>query len=226
MELDASGKIRWEMSGLQYPMSAQVLGNDRVLSAEQTRNRVVEMDTKGKVLWEKPVNQAFVVFRSRNGNTYVAGRNQVTEFDRAGKQLYTINVPSDTIMAAQKFKDGTSAYLTYQGNYHRLDANGKEIKTFRVPYDLNFGMSGAEVLPNDHVLIAVNQLNKVTEYDDKGKAVLTINCNYPGSPTRLPNGNTLITTYNYTRITEVDRNGKVVSETKDIPYRPWKAYRR
>jgi HEAT repeat protein len=226
-ELDANGKTRWEIPNLNYPMYAQVLPGDRVLVAEQQRHRVFESDFTGKVIWEKTgIMSPFICQRLRNGNTFVAGRNNLWEFDRSGKELFNKAVPSDTIMAAQKWRDGSMSCLTYNGTYTRYDASGKETKTFHVPYDVNFGMNGAEVLQNDHVLIVVNQLNKVNEYDDKGKIVWTATVSFPGSATRLPNGNTLVTTNNYTSLTEVDRNGKVVQESKNLTFRPWKAFRR
>ncbi len=219
-EIDSKGKVRWEITNLQYPMYAQMTGNDRVLIAEQQRNRVFEADLTGKVLWEKPVTQAFVCERTRAGITFVAGRNSIHLFDRAGKETLNKSIPSDTIMAAHIYRDGTMAYFTYQGQYTRIDSSGKELKTFRVPYNMNFGMNGAEVLPNDHVLIAVGNTNKISEYDPNGKIVWEVTLTNPGNATRLPNGNTLVTTWNNTRLAEVDRNGKVLSESKELALRP------
>jgi hypothetical protein len=195
--------------------------------AEQQRHRVFESDFKGKVVWEKTVMSPFVCQRLKNGNTFVAGRNVLIEFDRSGKEVMNKPVaPGDTVMAAQKFRDGSIGYFCYNGSYIRLDAGGKEIKQFHVPYNINFGMNGAEVLPNDHVIVVVNQLNEVAEYDEKGKVVWKATVSLPGSATRLPNGNTLVTSNNYTALTEVDRNGKVVQEQKGLTFRPWKAFRR
>ena len=229
MELDATGKVRWQITQLQYPMAAQALPGDRVLVAEQNRHRIFESDTKGKIIWEKQLISAFCIQRMRNGNTWAAGRNNVVEYDRHGKELYNRNVGNgDQLMGARKFPDGTTAFVTWQGHYHRLNAEGKELKTFQVPWDLNFGINGAEVCANDHVIACVNATHKVTEYDGSGKVVWEAKVSNPTNVTRLNNGHTLVSAYSNTRIVELDRNGKQVAEYKDLPdnMRPWRAFRR
>ena len=225
LEVDRAGKTRWEVTGLQYPFGAQVLPGERVLIAEQNTNRVTERDFTGKVLWEKQVNQPFQVQRLRNGNTFIAGRNHLLEIDRDGKEI--LNQPhfNDTLLAALKLRDGQIAFVTYQGLYHRLDATGKEVKSGRVPLNVNFSLFG-EVLPNDHVLIATQGINKVVEYDGDGKVVWEASVPIPGTPSRLSNGHTLVPSQNNTRLVELDRTGKIVNEYKDLNYRPWRVSRR
>jgi hypothetical protein len=227
-EMDASGKLRWEITQLQYPMAAQALPNDRVVVAEQNRHRIFESDTKGKIIWEKQLISAFAIQRMKNGNTWAAGRNNIVEYDRHGKELYNRNVGNgDTVMGARKFNDGSMAYVTWQGHYVRTNADGKELKKFQVPWDLNFGINGAEVCANDHVIGCVNQLSKVTEYDGNGKVVWDVKIPNPTNVTRLANGHTLVAAYSNTRIVELDRNGKIVAEYKDLQnIRPWRAFRR
>jgi hypothetical protein len=216
-ELDTFGKVRWQIEGLNYPIDAQVLPGERVLVAEQNQNRVSERDRTGKVLWEKTIAQPFVVRRERNGNTFIATRNNFVEVDRNGKEVYTLQAKG-YVMSAMKLRDGQIAYVTNQMLYYRVDSTGKELKQFRIP-NQPFGINFWEVLPNDHVMI-VTQLNqpqcKIIELDPDGKQVWEANVQACATPTRLPNGNTLVPANNFTRIVELDRNGKVRSEMKDL----------
>ena len=49
LEVDANGKVRWEVRGLDFPWDAQVLRNGNILVVEQ-QNRVSERDRTGKVV--------------------------------------------------------------------------------------------------------------------------------------------------------------------------------
>jgi hypothetical protein len=171
------------------------------------------------------VPQPFAVQRLRNGNTFIAGRQTLLELDRAGKEVYHVQRLNETVLAARRLNEG-AAFVTYQGTYVRLDAAGKEAKTFRVPFNPNSGASGAEVCPGDRVIISVQNLNKVTEYDADGKTVWEATVQQPGMPTRLANGHTLVPILNTNKYVELDRAGKVVSEKGDLPVRPFRVYRR
>jgi HEAT repeat protein len=226
-ELDAGGKVRWQIEGLQFPQCAVLLPGDRVLIAEQNQNRVSERDHKGKVLWERQVIQPFFCQRLANGNTFIAGRQMLVEFDRNGKEVLRLQRLNETILAARRLRDGQIALVTYQGNYVRLDREGKEVKSFRVPVNPNFGFSGAEILPGDRIIVAVQNTGKVSELDvAEGKVVWEANVPIPGVPVRLANGHTLVPTTNQAGLVELDRAGKVVDEKKGLPYRPWRVERR
>ncbi len=226
-ELDASGKVRWQIEGLNFPNDAQVLNNDRVLIAEQNMNRVSERDLTGKVIWEKQgVGQPFAVHRDRTGNTFIGCRNLLIVVDKAGKEVLNLQRFNEYILAAAQLRDGQIAYMNNQGQYFRLDASGKELKSCRVPFNPQFGINWAEVLPNDHVLITTMANSKITEYDGDGKQVWEATIQASAGPTRLANGHTLVPTVNNTKVVELDRAGKVVAEMKDLTYRPIRVTRR
>ena len=48
----------------------------------------------------------------------------------------------------------------------------------------------------------------------------------PSTTTRLPNGHTLVPGNAYTTLAELDRSGRVISEKKDLPFRPFRVYPR
>src|SRR5262249_33602715 len=118
-ELDRRGKVRWEIAGvnlLQGPVHAQVLPGDRVLIAEYNVNRITERDLKGKVLWERPMNQPKSVQRLPNGNTFMVGQGQIIEIDKAGKEVLNYNRMNFwDIVSATRLKNGEIIFVTQQG---------------------------------------------------------------------------------------------------------------
>ncbi len=227
MELDGAGKVRWKLDKLYGPQDAQAVSGNRVLIIDNNGQRVSERETAtGRIIWEKPVTSAFRVQRLANGNTFVACRNMLLEFDRAGKEVLTQQRLNEYILDGKKLRDGQIVTLNNQGAYVRMDANGKEVKSFQAPFDANFGIGWAEVLPNDHVMIASPNTGKVHEYDASGKMMMEAAVPMAGNFFQLSNGHTLVTCQNQSRIIELDKAGKVVNEMKNLTYHPWRVSRR
>jgi HEAT repeat protein len=232
VELDRRGKVRWEIGGvnmLQGPVHAQVLPGDRVLIAEHNMNRITERDLKGKILWEKQINQPKAVQRLPNGNTFMVGQGQIIEIDKAGKEVLNINRMNFwDIISATRLKNGEVVWVNQQGQVTRLDKDGKkELKKFNTNaaggiYYLGY----IDVLPNEHVIVPAYSFNKVTEYDGNGKEVWSASITQPVSAKRLPNGNTLVTSLNPPKVVELDRAGKTVWESKEQFRQPIRADRR
>jgi HEAT repeat protein len=216
-ELDASGKERWKLTGLNSPQDAQVLPGDRVLVAEYSGMRVTERNLKGDILWEKKIsNYPQQAQRLQNGNTFIVTRNQLIEVDRGGRELFNINRPFSDVMSAHKMRDGHIVMVSNQGSVHWLDSTGKELKNFRTQGVSNYGN---EVLANGNVLIPVSWQNKVCEYDKDGKLVWEKTVNQPMSAWRMPNGNTLVATQSWpTKLVELDREGKQIAEINTTNY--------
>jgi HEAT repeat protein len=90
------------------------------------------------------------------------------------------------------------------GRLTEVSANGKvrwEITNLRSPMD-------AQVLPNEHVLVAENRGMQVTERDRKGQVLWRKQIAWPINCQRLPTGNTFIACRH--QLVEVDRSGKEV----------------
>jgi hypothetical protein len=226
VELDANGKVRWEIAGLQSPIDAQLLPGDRVLICEYTPKRITERNLKGEVLWEKKLaTTQYLVTAQRlpNGNTFIACRNQIMELDEKGKEIISIKRAASDVYAAQKLRNGQIALITLQGVYTRLDATGKELQSFQVGRIAIY--SGIDVLPSGGVIVPLTAENKVAEYDADGKRVWEVAVQSPMSAVRLPNGNILIASAVGQRIVEVDRTGKEVWEHR-LDGRPYRAQRR
>jgi HEAT repeat protein len=225
LEVSRTGQVRWKIEGLQWPWDAQVCPNGNVLIVDQSGNRVSLRDRQGKEVWTRGCNNAFGCQRMRNGNIFIMGRQQIQEIDANGKEVFSHNHNNDWLVGGRKFPDGHIAYLTQQGEYVRLDATGKRVKNFQIPFQWQNGVMGAEMLPGDRVVVSLS-IGKVAEYADGGKLVWEASVVNPGFPHRLPNGNTLVSPMNQNTLLELNRNGKVVSEKKDLAYRPFRMHRR
>src|SRR5262249_37927086 len=129
-------------------------------------------------------------------------------------------------MAAARLRDGTFAFVNNNYQYVRIDRTGKELKSFRVPFDPIGGSLYFSVLPNGHVLLGQYSANKVTEVDREGKQIWEAKVQWPNMVTRTPNGNTLVASTNTMKVIELDRGGKTVREFRDQNLRPYIAYRR
>jgi outer membrane protein assembly factor BamB len=212
MELGTDNQPRWQIDNLIFPLDAQYLPGDRVLIAEYHAARVTERNTKGEVLWQKRLNGGpLVAQRLPNGNTFIATDSQLLEYDRADKEVLSVNMPERRIMKAMKLPNGEIACLTSEGRVVRLDPQGKEMFGFTVSLGMRLFGGRIHMLSSGRVLVPQNAENKVVEYDARGKAVWEVAVEQPVAAVRLPNGNTLVTTMLPERgAVEFDRNGKEV----------------
>jgi hypothetical protein len=177
--------------------------------AEFNTSKVTERDFKGKVLWELQFNNPICAERLRNGNTLVAGRNSVIEYDKSKKEVMHINRNAFDIFGARKLRNGQIVVITQTGTCVFYDAKGKkELKSFQV------GMVGTyncmDVTPSGNVIVAMYNNSKVAEFNSKGKIVWEVAAQWPSGATRLPNGNTLVCCQDQQKVLEFDRKGKEV----------------
>jgi HEAT repeat protein len=224
VEVGKNGKKRWSFEGLTYnTFDLQVLRGERLLLAEYNTSKVTERDFKGKVVWELSFPNPISVQRLRNGNTLVAGRNIIAEYDKNKKEIYKITRNNYDIYGARKVRNNQVVMITNGGQVIRMDTKGKELANFTTG---SIGYYGClEALPNGNVMVALYGNNKVAEYDPKGKQVWEATVQWPSSCTRLPNGNTLVCCQDTRQIVEFDRKGKKVWE-HTINGRPYCARRR
>lgn len=225
LELDSLGKIRWEMTGLQWPNTAQLVRGGNVLVIEQ-QNRLSERDRTGKVVGlDRTIPNVFHAERLRDGSTFVAARNQILILDRTGKETFTYNFTVNPILAVRRFNDGSFAFVTYSGLYNRLDSKGKLLRTCNLNW-FNRSPSGAEILPGDRVILSDQNGNRVQEFDADGRIVWDTPVMTPLAPTISPSGHVLVPANNQQSIVEIDRKGKIVKEYKGLSYRPFRVQRR
>lgn len=216
-EVGADGATRWQIAALQYPVDAEVVGDNVVVIAEYRRRRVVAMDFKGTVKWERGVASYPTGIQGLpDGNTLIISRNQLLEVDADGKDVKTLNLTVTGILAgARKMPDGGYVTLASTGQVTFLDKDGKTQKSFKT-IAVSTGLGGArfDVTPTGRILIPHYTANKVVEYDRDGKEVWSAAVQMPGSVVRLPNGRTLVGSMASQRIVELDRDGREVWEFK------------
>jgi hypothetical protein len=223
-ELDDKNKERWRISGLMYPLSAQVIEEGRVLIAEYRGGRVTERNFKGEILHKFTVSWPIAAQRLSEGRTFIATRNQLLELDKDNKEVFNLKMPGVILTAAVKLRNDDIACITSAGVFLRLSPQGKELKSFPVGSRLNFGL-GIDVLPSGRVLVPEFGNDRVVEYDAAGKVIWEATVARPDSAVRLPSGNTLIASGREGRLVELDRNGKVVWEHR-LNGSPMRARRR
>ncbi len=225
VEMNRSGQVRWQIQGLQWPWDAVVCPNGNVFVIHMSGNQVSLRDRQGKEIWQHACQQAFTCQRLPNGNFFVVCRNQMLEFDSNGKQVSTHATNGGWVIGGRKFRDGHIAYVTQQGQYVRLDATGKQVKSFQVPFQWQNGVQGAEVMRGDHIVVALS-IGKVAEYGDGGNLIWETTIVNPSIPHRLANGHTLVGQVNQPVVFELSRTGKIVAEKKDLDCRPYRLHRR
>src|SRR5262249_2268334 len=146
IERDKAGKERWKITGLSYSFDFQVLRNERLLVTEYNGGRVTERGFKGKIVWEMAFNSPINSQRLGNGNTFIAGRNVIKEYNKNKKEVFSISRPSYDVYAAAKLKNGRIAMVSNAGMCIIMDTKGKEIKSFSVGGVGYYGCM--EALPN------------------------------------------------------------------------------
>ncbi len=209
-ELGRDHKPRWSFGGIQYATDAWMLPNNRVLVSEYNGRKITERDTKGKILWQKQVNGLpYNIQPLPNGHVLIVTSNQITEVDRSGKEVLTINNVG-SLTNAYKAKNGHIIAMTSNGTCLRLDAKGKQLKSFAT----NRSNPWMDLLPNGRILIATNGGTKVAEYDPTGKMLLELDIPQITTACGLPNGNIVASCHNTGRVIEVDRKGKILWEYK------------
>jgi len=211
LELDAANQTRLEVEQLEFPLDAQMLPHDHVLTAEHGGNRVTERDAKGTVVWEAKIEGPLAAQRLPNGNTFIATRTRALELKPNGDELYGFDRPNgEIIMKAQKLANGNIAMIVQLGiaRFVLLDPKGKELRGFNV--DLKYSGGRIDVLANGNVLVPEAENNRVVELDARGGVVWEVAAEQPIAAVRLANGHTLITSMSEHRAVEVDREGKEV----------------
>jgi hypothetical protein len=227
LELDAKDNVRFRIGKVGFPLDAQTLPGERVLLAEHGGSRVTERLRDGTILWEKKVSEPLAAQRLDNGHTFIGSKHEVMEVDREGKVVFSWSPGGgEQIMRAMKLADGSIAIILHdQQRFTRLDPNGQMLAGFSFNVNVQTFGGRVDVQPDGHVLIPQMYMNKVVEYDGKGKAVREFSIGQPIVATRLPNGHTIITSMNENRAVEFDLAGKQVWEYR-AKTRVTRAYRR
>ncbi len=106
VELDAKGML---VRSVKTPIptndwtSIDPLPGGRFLLAVRSSQKVIEIDTDGKIVWERTVRDPMAVARLPNGNTLVSSyfmNGEVIEIDRAGKDVWKLKIETRPFCAS------------------------------------------------------------------------------------------------------------------------------
>jgi HEAT repeat protein/Tfp pilus assembly protein FimT len=225
VELGRDGKPRWQIDNLAWPIDARMLSNNRVFILEWDARRITERDLKGTVLWtyqtgDYPINAQ----RLRNGHTFVATQSEVVELDRDKKEIYRHNFQNkgQSLNAAFRLANGEILCFTRNGVAVRIDAKGKQVKSF--PFQAPGRVGGVDVnAAGKIIMVASNQTVHALDMD--GKQIFQVSMPNPTTASWLPNGNILVASYESNRAVEFNPQGRVVWEQRDN-YHFYRARRR
>ncbi|MBI5852598.1 MAG: PQQ-binding-like beta-propeller repeat protein [Planctomycetes bacterium] len=128
VEVSPQKEIVWKLTDVRpYDVERLANGNTLVCDQRSKRERVVEFDPSGKVVWEYPTpNSPFDADRLANGNTLITERNKhrVIEVDRDGNivfQIDNLNAPSD----ADRLPNGHTL-IAENGAVREFDRQGRQ----------------------------------------------------------------------------------------------------
>lgn len=213
VELDANDQPLWELGDLDKPLDVQYLPGERLLVAENGRNRVVERHRSGAVLWEQAIGSPIVAQRLPDGHTFIASQTELREVDREGTVLFTYARTGWEFYRARRLPNGEIACVlgrprAGEGRFLRFRLPDKVLSEFPVRVGTYGGR--IEVLPNGHVLVPEHFNDRVVEYDGQGNVKGQFFVRRPIVALRLSNGNTLVTLMEDNRAVEFDAAGKII----------------
>ena len=122
------GNKRWVIDNVPGPIDAVVLPANRVLIAEHNANRVTERDCKtGEIIKDSEwsIQLPCACRRLPNGNTFIAGRNGMVEYDRNRKEVFKYDCKDLVIWGAVKLRNGEYGIVSSTGTFMRIDAKGE-----------------------------------------------------------------------------------------------------
>ena len=163
-------------SCFDYPNDVEELANGHFLVTDRNNNRVIEIDSSGRIYWQKrKLNQPHNANRLTNGNTLISnsGNDQVIEINPAGQVIWSYGNTKDGFLYwpqdMDKLENGN--YLITDTRHHRVievTPEGKE--TWEYKEFLSFPYE-ADRLINGNTLISDSSHARVIEVNPEGKIV-------------------------------------------------------
>ncbi len=220
--VDKDGKEQWSFEPEGVVPIGQVLARDRVLVAFGSPSRLAELDSKGKAVWSKELRDedpspVRAVQRLPDGSTFFAQSLRIVQIDPKGKETVlhrrewvgTGNLYE--IAHARKLPDGNIALLTADAVYRLLDGKGKELKSFGVGKQDDFGGAARiAVLADGSVLVSKWQKGAVEKFDAEGKLLWRADVETPSCLQPLPDGGVLVGSATGECVVELSPKGKLV----------------
>jgi len=202
----------------------------RIMFAEYGKgpNRLVELDTAGKVTWEHKFPSIAVIFHVLpGGNVLYAYGGKPTgarEIDRKEKEVWNAESKCPQVLGCERLPNGNTL-LAEQGPCRavEVDKDGKVVRTTPLTTSekgYHLQVRNIHKLANGNILAAHEGEGAVREVDPDGKLVWEYTkVENAGEALRLKNGNTLIACATQKRLIEVTPKGEIAWEfgAKDAP---------
>lgn len=206
---------------LKLPLRLSNVEIGRTLICDYQRNRVVELDSNGKQVWEHPVStHPWACQGLANGHRLVASYSSrsVTEYDAAGKTVWAKTALPGGPTGVQRLDNGNTL-IACTDSHQVVEVN----RAGEIVWKLNITSrpTDARRLPNGRTLICLQNSHRVVEVDRKGNTVWELtSVRSPFSAYRLENGNTLVCCVGNGRVIEFDAAKKSVWEKQGLstPY--------
>ncbi|MSU19867.1 MAG: hypothetical protein EXS30_00555 [Pedosphaera sp.] len=181
-------------------------------------NRLIELDARGKVVWEHTPPSIAVLFQVLpSGNVIYAYGGKPTgvrEITRKGEEVWNYVSKCPQVLGCERLANGNTL-VAEQGPCQavEVDPKGKVVRvtplrTSHESYHLQ--VRNIHQLPNGNILAAHEGEGAVREVDVDGKLVWEYTgVENAGDAQRLPNGNTLISCGTQKRVIEVTPDKKI-----------------
>lgn len=194
---------------------------------DYTQGKVFIISGEGERVWEYPAHHCNDVWMLPNGNILFNTGKGVKEVTRAKEVVFQYESQSD-IYACQRLSNGnTFIGESNSGKLLEVSPTGQIVKQINLlPDTVDAGyafMRNARRLSNGHFLVAHYGLDKVCEYNKKGKLVMEVPVTGgPHSVIRLPGGHTLVACSDHNgepKVVEFDKKGCIVWQVlkNDLP---------
>lgn len=209
---------------LDYPIKEAKVLLGRTLVCYYGLNKVVELDSAGKQIWEAAVMQPWGCQGLSNGHRLIASYNNslVVEYDGEGKEVWKLEGLPGRPFSVERLENGNTLVPFYSTN--KIAEYSPDKKSIW-EVDIDGNPMDARRLPNGNTLVCLLRTNNVVEVDRAGKVVWSLeNMFGPRSAQRLENGNTLVSQTNGGKVVEVDAEKNVVW-SKDGLNNPFDAQR-
>ena len=191
-------------------------------------NRLLEVSSEGKVLWEHKVPSLCVMFQPLPNRhvvyAYGGKPTGVREVDRAQKVVWEYVSRCPQALSCERLPNGNTL-IGEQGPCQALEVStaGEVVSTVKLPTTekaYHQQLRNLHRLPNGNLLAAIEAEGAAREVDPEGKVVWEVTgLANVFEAVRLANGNTLVACGTQKRVIEVSPAGKVVWElgAADVP---------
>lgn len=224
-----SGRVLWRRPNHRSTDNG-VLPNGHVLTIEDPKGLVVELDAKQQPVWRYQTANASLVSVERltSGNTLLVDDQaaRIFEVDTAGKVAWQVELPEykgQAMRRARRTVNGnTLVAIQKAGLILELDAKGAIVRKHEFP---NRMPAYAQPLPSGGMLIGLAGPGEVRHVDAAGRTVQTFagdnntaRMAWTSGFAPTPEGGLLVSDYMGGRMVEFDAKGVVVHQLRNVPW--------